>query len=95
MHMDPYDYFIAVRMLALAPVFSITAIVSLAIGIGANTAIFTAANAIFLAPGHGRRGGHGPPRGHRSNAGGPWIRHGCLYLTYTDLRDRVSAFSGE
>ena len=40
----------AVRMLALSPVFAITAIVSLAIGIGANTAIFTAANAIFLAP---------------------------------------------
>jgi putative ABC transport system permease protein len=41
----------AVRLLARNPLFALTAIVSLAIGIGANTAIFTIANALlFQAP---------------------------------------------
>ncbi len=40
----------AVRQLARAPLFTLTAVLSLAVGIGANTAIFTAANAIFFAP---------------------------------------------
>lgn len=43
----------AVRLLARAPLFTLTAVASLAIGIGANTAIFTAANALLLAPTRG------------------------------------------
>jgi putative ABC transport system permease protein len=40
----------ACRLLARSPLFTATAILSLSIGIGANTAIFTAANALLLAP---------------------------------------------
>ena len=43
------------RLLARTPLFALTAIASLAIGIGANTAIFTAANALFFAPTAGVR----------------------------------------
>src|SRR6266478_3385986 len=40
----------AVRNLVKAPAFTIAAIVSLALGIGANTTIFTLLNTLFLNP---------------------------------------------
>jgi predicted permease len=40
----------AIRLLARSPLFTLCAVLSLAIGIGANTAIFTVANALLLAP---------------------------------------------
>ena len=40
----------ATRLLARSPRFTATAILSLSIGIGANTTIFTAANAFLVAP---------------------------------------------
>ena len=40
----------AVRGLLRTPAFTITAIISLALGIGANTAIFTAVSTIFSSP---------------------------------------------
>jgi glycerol-3-phosphate dehydrogenase len=43
----------AARLIARTPMFAVTAVLSLAIGIGANTAIFTVANAMLIAPTHG------------------------------------------
>ena len=40
----------SLRLLARAPAFTIAAILSLALGLGANTAIFTLINALFLNP---------------------------------------------
>src|SRR6478672_2775513 len=44
------DARLALRNLARRPMFSAVAILTLALGIGANTAVFTVSNAVLLAP---------------------------------------------
>ena len=44
------DIRLALRNVRLRPAFSVVAILTLALGIGANTAVFTVLNAVVLAP---------------------------------------------
>src|SRR5450631_3657884 len=44
------DFLLAVRGLWQSPVFALTAILTIALGVGASTAIFSVANAVLLRP---------------------------------------------
>jgi predicted permease len=79
------------RLLARTPLFALTAVASLAIGIGANTAIFTAANALFFAPTAGVREMDRLVDIGRTTEGRGFDT--VSYATYADLRDRIRAAS--
>ena len=81
------DLMHAARLLRRNPVLTITATLSLAIGIGANTTVFTVANALLLQPPAGvvepsRLVDIGSSRG--GVGFGP-----SSYPTYVDMRQRV------
>ncbi|HEV2424796.1 MAG TPA: ABC transporter permease [Terriglobia bacterium] len=79
----------AVRMLARAPGFAALAIVTLALGIGANTAIFTVANSVLLRPLAYRDPAQLVRISTRRDGGC------CLSLPYYELlRDTNHSFSG-
>ena len=79
----------AVRTLSRTPAFTIAAILTVALGIAANTAIFTVLHALVLRPLPYANGdrlvvlGERQPDGHPSNLG---------FSTFADLRDRSGAF---
>ena len=83
----------AARLLRRNPLMTITAALSLAVGIGANTAIFTVANALLLRSAGGR-GRSRSPRGHigigRIDSG---FNPGS-YPTYLDIRRRATPLGG-
>lgn len=80
------------RLLAKAPLFTITAVLSLALGLGANTAIFTIINGLLMAPTTGIRemsrlvdiGRTTQERGFDTTS----------YPTFKDLQQRDSPFAG-
>lgn len=82
----------AVRVLRATPLFTATAALSLAIGIGANTTIFSAANALLLRASPG----HSEPRRvvdvGRTQGGVGFDT--VSYPNYRDLRQRVTQLSG-
>ncbi len=78
------------RMLAKNPGFTAVAVITLALGIGANTAIFSLADAILLRP----LPVHGPERLYLVSAGDSKGANTILsYPVYEDIRDRNEVFA--
>ncbi|HEY6358932.1 MAG TPA: ABC transporter permease, partial [Vicinamibacterales bacterium] len=82
----------AVRGLVHAPLLTLVATVSLAIGIGANTAVFTVANALLFAPAPGVDHFDQLVDIGRTTRGMGFDT--LSYPTYTTLRDRATTLSG-
>ena len=83
------------RMLAASPGFTIVAVLSLAIGIGANCAIFSFADALLLRPLPVARPGEVSPSARRSSLeafGASSLV--SSYRDYVDIRDRSKSFDG-
>ena len=83
------------RMLAASPAFTIVAVLSLAIGIGANCAIFSFADALLLRPLPVARPGEVYTVGSRSSVEA--FNASSLvssYRDYVDIRDRSKSFEG-
>lgn len=83
---------VAIRLLARQPLFAFTAIASIAVGIGANTAIFTAVNQLLLARPGGVANHHRIVDIGRTRNGDGFDTVG--YQTYLDVRDRAAGFAG-
>jgi putative ABC transport system permease protein len=80
----------AARGLRRNPGFAVTAIASLALGIGANTALFTLADAVMLRP----IGAHDPSRLIRISTAGPAGRFGSLLPAAVEEIQRADLFDG-
>lgn len=82
----------ALRLFARQPLFTLTAVASLAIGIGANATIFSAANALLLAP---TAGIHEQKRLVDIGLTRPNSAFDTMsYVNFADLRDRNHTLSG-
>jgi predicted permease len=85
------DLRLAVRQLVKNPAFSAVAVLTLAVGIGANTAIFSAVNAVLLRP-------LPYPRSDRllevTSHAAEGVRFGVSYPDLLDLRGLTRDFSG-
>src|SRR6267142_160493 len=79
----------AIRLLLRAPGFAAVALVTLALGIGANTAIFSVLNAVLLRPLPYADPDRLVAIGDRSPDGSPG---NTGYTTFVDWRDRAHAF---
>ncbi len=87
------DLRLAARSLAKAPGFTIVAVVTLTLAIGANTSIFTLVNAVLLrAPAHVERPDELVSI-YKSDAGGTFLFGGSSYPNYQDFRDESSAIA--
>jgi putative ABC transport system permease protein len=85
------DFVYALRILRRSPGFTLTAVLSLALGIGANTAIFTVVNAVLLRP-------LPFPESDRlvqlweSQPEKGWLRNVVNPINFLDWRDRTRSF---
>lgn len=86
------DVRFAVRLLARSPLFTTTAAVSLAIGIGANTTIFSVGSALLLRPLPGLTAADRLVDIGRTSPGAEFDT--VSYPNYADIRDRVTTLTG-
>ena len=86
------DVRFAVRLLARSPLFTGTAALSLAIGIGANTTIFSVGSALLLRPPPGLASADRLVDVGRSTPDAAFDT--VSYPNYADIRDRVTTLSG-
>ena len=82
----------AARGLLRSPVFSVTAIVSLAIGVGGTAAIYSLVNALLLSAPPGISGADRLVNVGRTQDGSGFDNFS--YLTFTEYRDRNATFAG-
>src|SRR5688572_25438424 len=82
----------AVRLLARQPLFTLTAVLSIAIGIGATTAIFSAINGMLPSRPAGIEEHDRLVDIGRTRRGQGFDTVG--YQTYLDVRDRATGFAG-
>ena len=82
----------AVRVLARSPLYAVTATLSLAIGLGANTTIFTIANALLFKPPPGVVDPSRLVDVGRSQDGQGFDN--SSYPNYLDIRSRNTVFDG-
>src|SRR5450755_3639376 len=86
------DFKFAVRQLIKAPGFTIAAVIVLALGIGANTAVFSLVHTLFFAP---------PAYSHAKEVvqvfsqdkKNPKTYHSFSYPTYRDIREQNNVFT--
>jgi len=88
-----YDLRFAVRQLFKAPGFTVTAVLVLALGIGANTAIFSLVHTMLFAP-PGYQRPNELVQIFSQDVKNPKMFRAFSYPTLTDIREQNAAFSG-
>ncbi|HSS75510.1 MAG TPA: ABC transporter permease, partial [Thermoanaerobaculia bacterium] len=86
------DLLFAIRVLLKSPGFAVVAVLCLAIGIGANTTIFSVVNAILLRPFPFADPGR-IVAVHETQPKNDVDRAGLSYLDFRDLREQSHSFS--
>ncbi len=88
-----HDFRFAFRQLLKAPGFTAAALIVLALGIGANTAIFSLMNALLFQPPHYPNPSE-VVQIFSQDKKNPKVFRGFSYLTYLDIVERNNVFSG-
>ena len=91
MHDLGSDLRVIVRGLLHAPVFTVVVVTTLALGIGANTAIFSIVNAVLIEP-LGYEDPDALVRFHGTRGGEPTDSGTISYPNFIDIRERSNAF---